>query len=270
MKKMMALVTAIAVSLGVTSGLAFAAHAESKMASNLTYFYDAVKKSAERNEADISNIDANKGIEEAKAVIAKSDLADAALDSLVAEDEDEQMAKAKELAATCDDDIEATIAEYKKEHTPAATPAVSTSVPSTESIAAECAARPGMYGRLSIPSVGVNVALFWPQSDADAVAIVDAPDSADIYYNNGGTTIGDHWNQGFAAIANAVPGSTMAYIVTPNGTLAYRCSGITKGHNDGYLFWDEAGNLFQYPNLIMYTCRTADWHNIWIVTWDPA
>lgn len=270
MKKMIALVTAIAVSLGATSGLAFAAHAESKMASNLTCFYDVVKKSAERNEAPTSNLDADKGIEEAKVVLAKSDFADIAVDSLTAGEEDEQVAKTKELAATCDDDIAAAVAEYKKEHTPVATSAVSASVPSNESIAAECASRPGMYGRLLIPSVGVNVALFWPQSDADAVAIVDAPDSADIYYNNGGTTIGDHSNQGFSAIANAVPGSTMAYIVTPNGTLAYRCSGITKGHNDGYLFWDEAGNLFQYPNLIMYTCRTADWHNIWIVTWDPA
>lgn len=270
MKKMIALGAVVAVGFSLTAGLSYAAHAEAKQAAALAYYNNAVYKEAVAGEKYALQAMDNSDAADAKAVIARSNLADATVEAMMLDEESDAAAKAKEMASVCDDDIEAAVAKYKKEHTPAAAPAVSTSVPSTESIAAECASRPGMYGRLSIPSVGVNVALFWPQSDADAVAIVDAPDSADIYYNNGGTTIGDHSNQGFVKIANAVPGSTMAYIVTPNGTLAYRCSGITKGHNDGYLFWDEAGNLFQYPNLIMYTCRTADWHNIWIVTWDPA
>lgn len=165
------------------------------------------------------------------------------------------------MASVCDDDIEAAVVKYKKEHTPA----VSTTVPSPTSIAAECASRPGMYGRLRIPSVGINVAVF----SVNSQATIDALDSAAIYGGNGGTTIADHQNQGFRAIANCVPGSTVAYIDTPEGTQKYICSVRMTGHNVTTALTDESLNVFTYGGLIMYTCRDNS-YNIWIVCFDPV
>ena len=170
------------------------------------------------------------------------------------------------MASVCDDDIEAAVAKYKKEHTPAATSTVSSAAPSIESITAECAARPGMYGRLRIPTVGVNVAVI----SGNSAEIVDAEDSADFYPNYCGMTIGDHANQGFIGISRCVPGSTLAYIDTPSGTQTFICTGVQRGINDGWYFWNPDGTQFAYDGLFMYTCAGADWHQVWLVTWAPA
>ena len=122
-----------------------------------------------------------------------------------------------------------------------------------------------MYGRLRIPSVGINVALF----SVNTQATIDARDSAAIYGGNGGTTIADHQNQGFRAISNCVPGSTVAYIDTPEGTQRYICSVRMTGHNVSTALTDDALNVFTYGGLIMYTCRDNSC-NIWIVCFDPA
>lgn len=50
-----------------------------------------------------------------------------------------------------------------------------------------------MYGRLVIPSVGVNVALFAVVSQAAA----DAQDSAAYFPFKNYMLVADHWNQGF-------------------------------------------------------------------------
>lgn len=71
---------------------------------------------------------------------------------------------------------------------------------SNETVLEEMANRPGMVGRLVIPSVGVNVALF---SGSDQ-AIVDAQDSAAYFSAGNSMVIGDHWNQGFTK-SKAVP-----------------------------------------------------------------
>lgn len=261
MKKVIALAVAMIMSLGITSGLALAASAEGKQAKMLASYYNAVRNEAFYGEAYTVDIQKETDLTEAKEVIAKSNMADYAVENAAVKEENEAVASAKEMAAVCDDEISAAVAKYKKEHTPA----VSTAAPSAASIAAECASRPGMYGRLRIPSVGINVAVFTINSQAT----IDAPDSAAIYGGNGGTTIADHSNQGFSRIANCVPGSTVAYIDTPDGTQRYICSVRMTGHNVSTALTDDALNVFTYGGLIMYTCRDNS-YNIWIVCFDPA
>lgn len=261
MKKMIMLAAVITVGFGITAGLSYAAHAEAKQAAALTYYNNAVYKEAVAGEEYAHRIADNSDAADAKAVMARSNLADAAIETMMLDEENEAVTKAKEMASVCDDDIEAAVVKYKKEHTPA----VSTTVPSPTSIAAECASRPGMYGRLRIPSVGINVAVF----SVNSQATIDALDSAAIYGGNGGTTIADHQNQGFRAIANCVPGSTVAYIDTPEGTQKYICSVRMTGHNVTTALTDESLNVFTYGGLIMYTCRDNS-YNIWIVCFDPV
>lgn len=261
MKKMMMLAAVITVGFGITAGLSYAAHAEAKQAAALTYYNNAVYKEAVAGEEYAHRIADNSDAADAKAVIARSNLADAANETMMLDEENEAVTKAKEMASVCDDDIEAAVVKYKKEHTPA----VSTTVPSPTSIAAECASRPGMYGRLRVPSVGINVAVF----SVNSQATIDALDSAAIYGGNGGTTIADHQNQGYRAIANCVPGSTVAYIDTPEGTQKYICSVRMTGHNVTTALTDESLNVFTYDGLIMYTCRDNS-YNIWIVCFDPV
>lgn len=261
MKKMIALAAVVAVGFSLTAGLSYAAHAEAKQAAALAYYNNAVYKEAVAGEKYALQTMDNSDAADAKAVIARSNLADAAVETMMRDEESDAAAKAKEMASVCDDDIEAAVAKYKKEHTPA----VSTTVPSPTSIAAECASRPGMYGRLRIPSVGINVAVF----SVNSQATIDALDSAAIYGGNGGTTIADHQNQGFRAIANCVPGSTVAYIDTPEGTQKYICSVRMTGHNVTTALTDESLNVFTYGGLIMYTCRDNS-YNIWIVCFDPV
>lgn len=59
-----------------------------------------------------------------------------------------------------------------------------------ESVKAEMQRRPGMYGRLVIPSVGVNVALF----NGSAQSLVDAVDSAAFFPFGNSMLVADHWN----------------------------------------------------------------------------
>ena len=266
MKKMIMLAAVITVGFSITAGLSYAAHAEAKQAAALAYYNNAVYKEAVAGEEYAIQIADNSDAADAEAVIARSNLADAAVETVMLDEESEAAVKVKEMASVCDDDIEAAVAKYKKEHTPAATSTVSSAAPSIESITAECAARPGMYGRLRIPTVGVNVAVI----SGDSAEIVDAEDSADFYPNYCGMTIGDHANQGFIGISRCVPGSTLAYIDTPSGTQTFICTGVQRGINDGWYFWNPDGTQFAYDGLFMCTCAGADWHQVWLVTWAPA
>ena len=246
MKKMIILAAVITVGFSITAGLSYAAHAEAKQAAALAYYNNAVYKEAVAGEEYAIQIADNSDAADAEAVIARSNLADAAIETVMLDEESEAAVKAKEMASVCDDDIEAAVAKYKKEHTPAATSTVSSAAPSIESITAECVI------------------------SGDSAEIVDAEDSADFYPNYCGMTIGDHANQGFIGISRCVPGSTLAYIDTPSGTQTFICTGVQRGINDGWYFWNPDGTQFAYDGLFMYTCAGADWHQVWLVTWAPA
>lgn len=79
---------------------------------------------------------------------------------------------------------------------------------SNDAVLEEMARRPNMYGRLVIPSVGVNVALFAVVSQAAA----DAQDSAAYFPFKNYMLVADHWNQGFWKIKRCSVG-TKAYII---------------------------------------------------------
>lgn len=126
MKKMIMLAAVITVGFSITAGLSYAAHAEAKQAAALAYYNNAVYKEAVAGEEYAIQIADNSDAADAEAVIARSNLADAAVETVMLDEESEAAVKVKEMASVCDDDIEAAVAKYKKEHTPAAT---STEVP---------------------------------------------------------------------------------------------------------------------------------------------
>ena len=127
-------------------------------------------------------------------------------------------------------------------------------------VKSQMASRPGMIGRLTIPSLGINVALFASNSQT----VVDAADSAACFGLGASTIIGDHQNQGFSAIRGSYVGMT-AYI--DNGTTKQKltCTGVTRGTNTGYDLLDSSGaSVTGHGGYIMYTCN-SNWQDVTIV-----
>lgn len=141
----------------------------------------------------------------------------------------------------------------------------------TAAVAAEMGRRPGMTGRLYIPAVGLNVAIFngWSQG------VIDARDSAGTYrYGGGQMMIADHKNQGFSAIKSASIG-TIAYINNGRTVQAYRCVAKGVGQNKAtgvpYDLLDCNGNSLYLQNgggIGMYTCN-SHWSSITYTMWVP-
>lgn len=133
----------------------------------------------------------------------------------------------------------------------------------------------GTDGRLIIPELGINVALYSCNPDEDinyAQYIVDCEDSADYYTRNGTIIIGDHKNQGFSGLYDAYVGE-YAYILHSDGSVTKLvCERKTDhGTNSGPLY-DEYGNMASMCSqpLMMYTCNPAGWWDITIVYWNYA
>lgn len=140
----------------------------------------------------------------------------------------------------------------------------------------------GAVGRLRIPSVGVDVAVYdvtWyslqhtTESDNYTQAVTDAWDSAAQIVYLGQTVIGDHNNQGFSAINNCSEG-TYAYIDMGDSVLTYVCTGIQHGRNPGgYLTGADGDSVYTSyfnPNgLTLYTCLDHNF-NVALVTFRPA
>lgn len=132
----------------------------------------------------------------------------------------------------------------------------------------------GDMGRLYVPSVGVDVALYWVGPyDGNAQAICDCQDAAVWMgpewddYIGWGDVIADHWNQGFDAIKSCQVGNK-AYIVTADKIRVYECVGIDyDGHNLEYTCVDSQGrSLWQISDIVMYTCN-ENWQHITCVFW---
>ena len=125
------------------------------------------------------------------------------------------------------------------------------------------------WGRLYIPDVGINVALYCVDyyDDQDAQWICDAEDSA-VYMTGWGVTpfIGDHTNQGFSGIRSCVD-DTKAFIRHDGNTYVYDCTYVGGGTNDGYNIYDWNGEMIWNHgsnDLGMYTCN-GNWQNVSIV-----
>ncbi len=132
-----------------------------------------------------------------------------------------------------------------------------------EDASGEIRERAGMIGRLVIPDVGVDAALF--ESSADAASrqkVVDAMDSALYIPGTDGERdiIADHARQGFVQMEKAVPGKTLLYINGSGTTKVFRCitCEVGSGTNTGSDLLGEDGKsiLVQKDgNLILYTCH---------------
>ena len=127
--------------------------------------------------------------------------------------------------------------------------------PATVDVAAQMASRPGMMGRLSIPDVGIDVAVF----NSDSQATADAVDSACYFDWLGYPVMGDHQNQGWSALQYCVPGSTLAYFDNGSSVTTYTCTDNFTGINTGYGFTYDDGTPLSGSSLVLYTCLGSDW-----------
>lgn len=146
--------------------------------------------------------------------------------------------------------------------------------PKQETVAEEMARR-GNIGRLRIPSVGVDVALFKSSVYGGSQPVVDANDSAaymaDAVDCYGQILIGDHRHQGFDKIKKSSPGSTKAYFDFGTYTKTYVCTDKFVGKNIGYDLVDLNGTSITGRNdggVCMYTCNTDG--TVTITFWQPT
>lgn len=117
----------------------------------------------------------------------------------------------------------------------------------------------GTWGRLFIPSVDIDVALYQTPCTPDAQPIVDAYDSA-AYINtlDGAVLIADHSNQGFDKIANLKAGDKL-YIYRPDDSIeTYVCQETCNGKNYTSKICDERGVAsVQSSGIWCYTCGAS-------------
>lgn len=117
----------------------------------------------------------------------------------------------------------------------------------------------GTWGRLFIPSVNIDVALYQTPCTPEAQQIVDAYDSA-AYMNtlNGAVLIGDHSNQGFDRLINIQTGTKM-YIYRSDGSVeTYVCTETCHGTNYTSGVCDANGiSSEQSSGIWCYTCGAS-------------
>ena len=132
--------------------------------------------------------------------------------------------------------------------------------------------RPYMEGRLLIPSVGIDVALFNEGDNKENKStevlrqdIVDLEDSALLYYDDPvGNIIADHSNQNFARLPEVKIGDP-AYILSGDRMVTLECVFATDGVNTGYGITDMDGSWHHDDaDYVCYTCL-EDWTHIQMV-----
>lgn len=125
---------------------------------------------------------------------------------------------------------------------------------------------PNFYGRLYIPSVGIDVALYYGNDQA----ATDRADSASIFAYSiyAGEIIADHSNQDFAKLFGVSVGDT-GYIKANDGSVInIRCIEVFDGHNAGTELTDNNyNNVMGKYDYLMYTCKNG-WRNILICQWN--
>lgn len=125
-------------------------------------------------------------------------------------------------------------------------------------------ANQGTGGNLSIPTLGIDVALYKGSSQA----IVDAEDSAAIFNSlDRRPIIADHASQSFSRLDQVTPGTTAA--ITKGTTVTkYTCTNIESGKNNGYdIYVDGHAVAPQTYDLMMYTCKDSAGVDVWVILW---
>lgn len=141
---------------------------------------------------------------------------------------------------------------------------------SNKDILKEREERSGIYdmiGRLIIPDIDINMALF----NTNAQAVVDAKDSAACFKSGDTFLVADHWYSGFERIRDCEKGD-IAYVDMGDKIYEFVCVEVIKGHNTGKILTDWDDNSIMYdknPNgLTLYTCMNG-WQNIRIAFFKP-
>lgn len=128
---------------------------------------------------------------------------------------------------------------------------------------------PGFAGRLSIPDVGIDVALY----RSNAQSVVDRRDSA-AYFTlpswPGHEIIADHRTQDFGALHRVTKGMEACIRRRDGSVLRFVCVDAFDGHNTGKYISDESGKIVMHrADLLMYTCR-GYWRNVRVVLWKEV
>ena len=110
------------------------------------------------------------------------------------------------------------------------------------------------YGRLYIPNLNINVALYYGYDQY----ITDRNDSANIFFfgDDHGYTIADHNYQEFSKLFKITVG-TQGYIQHQvRGKRDIRCVAVFNGYNNGRYIVNENGvNAMNRTDYMMYTCH---------------
>lgn len=140
---------------------------------------------------------------------------------------------------------------------------LTTDNPKSSNIADEMKQRKGMIGRLTIPDVGISVALFYSPVTKNSQSIVDRKDSAVyldcINFGQAQDLIADHVHQGFSAIKKVVPNKTIAKIDYGTHIIKFKCVDKFIGKNIHYDLVDNNGKSVLTQNkggVAMYTCNS--------------
>ena len=128
-------------------------------------------------------------------------------------------------------------------------------------------AYPHFAGRLYIPSVGIDVALY----RSNKQSVVDRQDSAayfDLATHPQHMIAADHWTQGFATLKEVTVGME-AYILHCDGsTTHYKCVEVLDGHNTGHTITDsQYREVVSKSDLLLYTCIDG-WRNVRVCLFD--
>lgn len=129
----------------------------------------------------------------------------------------------------------------------------------------EIGTHPGMVGRLVIPSVGIDVALYTDgegETEKEKLQnICDREDSAAFFCDGIGYLIADHNNQAFRVLEHVSLGDK-AFILRGHSILSLECDLRMDGHNYGQGIVDEGGNyISSLSDYVCYTCQD-NWNNV--------
>lgn len=143
-------------------------------------------------------------------------------------------------------------------------------------VVSEIESRPGMCGRVRISSLQVDVALFPvllnPYDCVEAQWITDNRDSAFIAAHGGGCLVGDHVNQGFWHLKEAVPGTVMLIDVADHEE-TWVCVRSCRGINADGILYDADGIPVKQEmtgRYCLYTCDETGGGRISLTFWLPA
>ena len=132
----------------------------------------------------------------------------------------------------------------------------------------EISGKPGMVGRLVIPSVSINVALYTDGGGATVEEmlqnICDREDAAAFFCDGMGYLIADHNNQAFQVLDSVSLGDR-AFILRGHSILSLVCDLKMDGHNYVKGIVDAEGNYVSaLSDYVCYTCQD-NWNNVSVV-----